>query len=274
MINSHYPLRTIIIIAIVVFAAVLPLLAQPVYKNNLPLDIGFRAQPELYLEGSQRLFASIELRFRQENTTRIGDGPLGSTEFRMGYEKWLRGVWGIGGAFQRQRLPNEQINIWQGYGIHNGKIGEQWIFVKQFQVNYYNYRISLRDANFLLEGKAYLGRRVEVLNRPWQLGLSYTVMKNTNTPEESRRFSQTDLVFQVDFPVGKRVVCKVFFNKNSQYYFGLAQERYDAAGNLIGSIPYHKLNRITPTIGLSCRFLLNGNLADKRLPFVFIESAD
>lgn len=242
---------------------------QPLRRSYLGAVAQSALQLEYYADSNQVLYGYVQANWAGEGRDRVSNTSWSRWEASLRYERWFSDHWAVGGRYTSTRISNERINEWEGYGLHSGHIGERWFLVKSLHLSRLLYGISDRDDDWKVAGMAYLGRRFSLGEQDFQLGLRYDLAKVWPTLGDARRVSETRLTLQADVPLGRHWMLGLFAQRHTQYFFGLAQQRYNADGELIESVPYHRLNRVNPIYGLRVRYLMQKSQARRALPWTF-----
>lgn len=246
-------------------------IAQPLRRDRTPLLLQTGVSIEQYTDSTHILTLSGYSNWTQEASRQIPNTAWSQWGILARYEHWLSNHWAIGGQYTSDQISQSRQNTWAGYGMHTGVIGKDrsWFFIKKLVIGRTSYVNSNRDNQWQAVGYAYLGKRVALRERAVQLGVSYQVQKLWPTISDSRRLSASSLKVRADMPFGNKIMASVFAQWDTQYFFALAQDRYNADGELIESVPYHKLNRISPFVGVQVRYILRKEQAGHFMPLIF-----
>jgi hypothetical protein len=229
--------------------------AQPLFRQRLPS--ANQAQAGLaYFADSAWVLAGA-------GTYRSSEAG-GQWRFQAQYERWWGQHWALGLLAETSRMPQPYREL-GGYARHRGLVGERLVWTKDAAVSFWSYPAN-GNKGWRWELRSYLGWPFRWQNARWMAGIGFDAGRQLPPVGTPRRLSYSRLSLRLDAQLGERFVLQGLLQQETRYFFGLAQERYDADGNLIESIPFHRLNQTQLWAGIGLRWLLHPKQAPAHWP--------
>lgn len=239
----------------------------PTVKDLTGVDTWFGASTELYFDNHSSLSISGNLQRSSFAGDRLGNSPFDETLLMISYQHFFKEKWQLRLSQSRNRIVIGRRDISLGTIQHNGRIGSL-IFGKTLGVELLQFKDDLSKENdFQISSSVYLGKRLQLNNRPIQLGFRYEAFRNVNTVGDPRRISKTRFWFESQLYISNRINIGVFAMRETDYFFVEETFGLDEDGNMVILKPYRKLNLITPTYGIRLRFIIHPEKAHIGLPF-------
>ncbi|WP_164891182.1 DUF2490 domain-containing protein [Botryobacter ruber] len=241
--------------------AVLPLVTFAQRKISSPAAIWPEVQLNYSVGEEGMLFFQNQYRINTDG--RFNDlaeqGPFSGFErvqLVLGYEHTLTEHWRGGGLvrYAYEDFPKQQF--YTLFVRHNGNIKSLY-FNKQIMFEYWTKQLQEASGRFRI--MAELGRRTEVGEKFLTPALSYEAIflkefEEQPVPNDARTIARTRLRLGATLELTEQLRLTPYFIRQTDYYNVLA--KYDENNVLVEEA--HKVNRISPIIGLELKYNFNG----------------